>query len=124
MSTISNNNGEAPTLVSSNNVDQLNEERNETIVISECEVKNNIITESVSSVQSDKLPEKQHILNKLIRNVQTQHGNALTVDEENIVIISRCPSPDRIPYEFDGVFIEPFHDIDEDKVSFSFGFSL
>lgn len=57
-------------------------------------------------------------LSAVRRNVQTQHGNNTTVDEENIVMIRGCPSPEQLPFEFDGVFIEPFCGIDEDEVSY------
>lgn len=115
MSTIKNNNGEISSAVDSPK-DQLNNGVEQNIIVTtDSEVKNCEISESVSSVQSDKLLKKP-LLNELIRNVQTQHGNALTVDEENIVIIRGCPSPEHIPFELDGVFIEPFYNIDEDKV--------
>lgn len=53
-----------------------------------------------------------------VRNVQTQHGDYRTVDEENIVVLplSRCDSPEPPPQEIDEtVWIEPF--AEENQVS-------
>lgn len=61
-------------------------------------------------------------LSAVSRNVQTQHGNNTTVDEENIVMIRGCPSPEQLPFEFDGVFIEPFAGADEDQASYYYSF--
>ena len=61
-----------------------------------------------------------------VRNVQTQHGDYRSVDEENIVVLARClsPEPDSVSEENSdgdvvapeaGVWIEPFSD--ENQVS-------
>lgn len=72
----------------------------------------NGVSESECRVVDDK---------NLVRNVQTQHGDYRTVDEENIVVLplARCHSPEP-PIDESGdfesvVWIEPF--AEENQVS-------
>lgn len=63
---------------------------------------------------------------KAVRNVLTQHGDYRTVDEENIVVLRNCVSPDPVTTSTEGqeedvevpetVWIEPFaNDLDSDE---------
>lgn len=60
-----------------------------------------------------------------VRNVQTQHGDYRTVDEENIVILplSRCHSPEptnELGEIEPGVWIEPFSEENQVSVFYFF----
>lgn len=66
--------------------------------------------------------------NRAVRNVQTQHGDYRTVDEENIVILplARCHSPEP-PVDESGeveavVWIEPFSEENQVNDLFVFRF--
>lgn len=87
----------------------MSDSKNESVVASS---KNGVSGTECKVVENNRRP---------VRNVQTQHGDYRTVDEENIVILplSRCHSPEPPINELDEiepvVWIEPF--AEENQVS-------
>ena len=88
--------------------------------MSDCEISSNTtgIPESVTECQEPSVDK-----NRAVRNVQTQHGDYRTVDEENIVVLplARCHSPEPEVDEtvqVEAVIIEPF--AEENQVCFNY----
>lgn len=58
----------------------------------------------------DKMVVELDILSKTVRNVQTQHGDFRSVDEENIVLVKKCIWTEGQATDDDGVAIVPISD--------------